>query len=333
MLFKGNGVAYFDDATLADENTTNLVSRMSSLSVGRNPRSMKRLTNILSLIKIFNSVSPYAAEENSEKFEKVMNFGLICLQLAFPRVYQILVSEPDFQQWNEAKAEQMNLEEIPEEVKARLESMETFDEEWEQFLYRYCQREPHLQANADNISQLLNLIKKQRPVDAKRSLPEILEGLLALSSVTQVEINSGKGASVRKGNKVFLSGMDARADNKRDEGFDESGLIITQKLHYLIKSMAQDTGIPLEIRYTSMMNFVIPTRRKGVVSTWNTKGGKLNVVVRLPAHAGAAIFPEGRAKIGKNDDEIKLLIENDQYFEAMKSMFMEVIKTALELKD
>lgn len=318
-------IGYFDDKSLAEQDTAHLVSKMSSLSVGRNPRAMKRLTNILSLIKIFNTISKEALVENDKKFQKIMNFGLICIQLAFPRIYQLLVNEPDFEQWNDSKAEQMNLEEISEEIKARLESMDTFDEEWEQFLFRFCQTEPYLQANADNISQLLNLIKEQRPKNETRSFPEILEGLLALSSVTQVEINDGKGVSVRKGNKVFLSGLEAWKNSKRADAFDESGIAISEKLHGLITAASKEVNKELEVRFSGMMNFVTPSKKKSIVATWNTKGGRVHVLIRVPTYQAVGLFPEGRANPSKSEDEIKLLIKDEADYKLLETAISESV--------
>lgn len=326
-------IGYFDENALQNGETANMVSRMSSLSVGRNPRAMKRLTNILSLIKIFNQVSQDASIQNDEDFEKTMNFGLICLQLAYPPVYQQLVEEPDFEQWSEAKAEQMNLKDIPEEVKARLESMETFDEEWEQFLYRFCQRDLFLQSNADNISQLLNLIKAQRPSSEPRSLPEILEGLLALSSVTQVEISGAKNQGAKKGNKTFLNGIDAWKESKRGEGFSEVSLTVTEKLHDLIEQIAKDVNMPLEVRYTGMMNFVISSRKKAVVATWNTKGGKVHVVIRISSHAGIGIFSAERAKPNNKENEIKLIINGEDDYSSLKDGLKEAVTLAFNTPD
>ncbi|MGJ8641764.1 MAG: KAP family P-loop NTPase fold protein [Luteolibacter sp.] len=326
-------IGYFDASSLDGGETSSIVSRMSSLSVGRNPRAMKRLTNILSLIKIFNQVSQEAAVQNDKDFEKIMNFGLICLQLAYPPVYQMLLEEVDFEQWSEAKAEQMNLEGIPEEVSARLESMETFDEEWEQFLFRFCQRDPYLQSNADNISQLLNLIKLQRPVSESRSLPEILEGLLALSSVTQVEISGASGQGIKKGNKVFLNGIEAWKENKREEGFVEVGLNVTEKLHDSIQAIGKELNMPLEVRYTGMMNFITPSRKKAIVSTWNTKGGKVHVVIRVPSHAGMGKFDAERAKPNKKEDEVRLLISGEDDYSSLESGIQEAVTLAFNIAD
>lgn len=318
-------IGYFDADSLANPETIELISRMSSLSVGRNPRAMKRLTNILSLIKIFNQINREVAEKNSQDYEKVMNFGLICLQLAYPPVYQFLSEDPDFEQWTESKAEQLNLAEISEDVKSRLESIGTYDDEWELFLFRFCQRDFYLQSNVDNIIQLLNLIKRQRPATDSRSLSEILEGLLALSSVTQVEISATKKNIGKKGNKVFLNHIEAWKSNKMSDGYTEASLRTTCELHDQVSDVANRLDLPLEIRYTNMMNFVTPSKRKAIVSTWTTKGGKLHVTIRIPFDQGAQIFSPTRITSNNELDEIKVTVSDHEDYLALKSGLSEAI--------
>ena len=76
------------DATLAEN-----LSEISRLSVGTNPRSLKRLTNTLSLISLINK---RMQAEESDNTNKLINFALVCMQIAYPYIYNQLTEEPDF---------------------------------------------------------------------------------------------------------------------------------------------------------------------------------------------------------------------------------------------
>ena len=77
------------------------------------PRSIKRLVNS-SLIQIFTDVKNKKSApgfDNTAKEEDVddtitaedefLMFALLCLQIAYPAVYSLLVEEPDFLKWDD----------------------------------------------------------------------------------------------------------------------------------------------------------------------------------------------------------------------------------------
>jgi hypothetical protein len=106
---------------------------------GKNPRALKRLTNSLSLIKIFNELDAKRESYNNEQYEKLINIGLICCQITYPFIYRLLNSEPDFKKWNEKTATRHKLKALEEEQIEILEQSEEFDEEWEQ-VKKYIKR-------------------------------------------------------------------------------------------------------------------------------------------------------------------------------------------------
>lgn len=261
-------IGYFDEKTLKDENIAQTLSEMSSLSVGKNPRAMKRLTNILSLIKIFNEISAKANEVNDEKHERIINFGLICLQLAYPTIYDLLSEHTAIDQWNLAKAESLGLPKLEEDVLKSISNQIEFDEDWEQFLYSVCQEDEFLKSNAVNISRLLNMIIENIPKNIEQE--EILSKLLSLSSVTSVSV-SGNKRSIKKGLKEFVDGFDSWIELKRTkQNFapTHKGIQFTKHLHDSFISYCESNSIAYKVSYSGMMNFKFENQKSQCIQSW-----------------------------------------------------------------
>lgn len=177
-------VGYINDLQTKDKKFEQLLSRICSLSVGSNPRSLKRLLNTVSLITIISKESDYNLE-TEEEYKVVLNFALICIQIAYPALYKALCLEGDYRTWNASIARKLNLRDLNEKELERLKAAEEFDEEWEQVLYRICERDNYLHNRAVQISQLFNLLLSILP-DGE-DLGNIISDLLALSSVTDVQ--------------------------------------------------------------------------------------------------------------------------------------------------
>ena len=75
---------------------------MLNFSISGNPRSIKRLINSLSLIKIINR---YSEDQDSDflkdKVGATIMFAMVCLQTAHPDVYDLLAEYPDFTKWDD----------------------------------------------------------------------------------------------------------------------------------------------------------------------------------------------------------------------------------------
>ena len=163
----------------------NIISEMANLSVGTNPRALKRLMNTLSLIQILNSTTGKAQTQVS--WEKQINFGLVCMQIAYPFIYGILNAEPDFKRWTPDLLKRHKVNALSTEDKEQLAQDELFDEEWEQILYQLCQKDIYLSNRVFLISTLLNRLAQLVPENA--NLGETIERILELSAVTSVDAN------------------------------------------------------------------------------------------------------------------------------------------------
>ncbi len=165
------------DATLAEN-----LSEISRLSVGTNPRSLKRLTNTLSLISLINK---RMQAEESDNTNKLINFALVCMQIAYPYIYNQLTEEPDFKAWNEKVASKLKLRPLTPVEEDSLNATGEFDEPWEKVVFRMCQKETFLSNRAFQVSALLNKISEIIGDDAR--LGEVVEATLELSAVTNLK--------------------------------------------------------------------------------------------------------------------------------------------------
>lgn len=168
------------------------------LSVGTNPRSLKRLINTLSLLHIIGSQKDGAANKNNEN-ESLINFGLVCIQIAYPRIYQAILEEPDFKGWNDKTAKRLRLTELSELQLSHLKDIEEFDEEWELVVYRIAQQETFLSSRAFQISQLLNFIAEAVP--REEDFGNYISRVIGFSTVTSVSLDF-ISKSTKKGNRV-----------------------------------------------------------------------------------------------------------------------------------
>lgn len=204
-------IEFFSDEELAKEGMAETLSEISQLSVGCNPRSLKRLMNTLSLISIINSERK--SEDETKMQNKMLNFALVCMQIAYPYIYNQLTEEPDFKQWNEGIAAKLKLRPMTEDEKHSLDAAEEFDEDWEKVLFRMCQKEIYLSNRVFQVSLLLNKIAELVNDDA--NLGTIVETTLELSAVTNLKaFDTPKKAIIKKSVVLGDYYIDIMADNK-----------------------------------------------------------------------------------------------------------------------
>ena len=171
-----------------EEQSTNkelaaTVSDITRLAVGTNPRGIKRLLNSLSLISCINN-----KENNQVLSDIIINFALVNIQIAYPAIYKLLLLFPNFTEWDEKIALQMNLTAIEEHVLNKLDAQDEFDEVWEKVLFRVCERDYYLKKKALYVSRLLNnlrevILGENEDGDIGKRISQII----LLSSVTNIE--------------------------------------------------------------------------------------------------------------------------------------------------
>lgn len=178
-------IEFFSKEELADTVSAENLSEIARLSVGCNPRSLKRLTNTLSLISIINESLAKASSLTQTTKDKTLNFALVCMQIAYPYIYNQLSEEPDFKKWNESVATKLKLRQLTESEKESLDVTDEFDDEWEKVLFRMCQKEIYLSNRVFSVSGLFNKIADV--VNDDEHLGDIIASTIELSAVTNLK--------------------------------------------------------------------------------------------------------------------------------------------------
>ena len=217
-----------------DQLDEDLIESLVTLSIGTNPRSIKRLINSLSLIKILNdtknvSDSGRGGSAINNKDVATVMLAMVCLQIANSDIYDMLVAEPTFvDSWDNNFAYKLTQkkEELDkgweENFKQALAS-EDFDEIWEQCLYRVCYVNPRQRPNATKYSKFLSDLRENyKPEEFQKLLATALKetAVTAVSATDKPNVRPAKGSF----KPFFNRGIDdwierMREDNNSDENF------------------------------------------------------------------------------------------------------------------
>ncbi len=181
-------IGYIGPREKEDKALCEAITYYALQSVGTNPRSLKRLINYLSLIKLVIAQTQDKEDDADFAAWKDILFALVSLQIQYPKVYEALQGDSDFPTWGEAFEQKWQIPALKEGEKEKLAAMKEFDEPWEQMLFRFCRRDTFLEARSLNISRILNRIRARITADnPTESVGDTVEWLLRLSAVTSVK--------------------------------------------------------------------------------------------------------------------------------------------------
>ncbi len=193
-------------------------AKVVRMTVGTNPRSLKRYLNSYSLINQVKQVD----EEHESSDSSLILFALLGIQISFPYVFRMLTKQPDYLSWDSAltSKEDINFDAMKEKIKAYGES-EYLDETWEQVLWSLCQRDAYLRSRAFDALALLNFLRDKYG----ESLGDELEAALEFAAITSVDDDSsGKQATIKVGNKTLYSGLEPKLHQMEEAGLSKAGI-------------------------------------------------------------------------------------------------------------
>ncbi|MGX5469124.1 P-loop NTPase fold protein [Bacillus toyonensis] len=178
-------ISYFEELRYEDTQLEKFKQKMSDiveLSVGKNPRALKRLINSLSLLKIINK---NIGKNVQESYEEIVFFALVSIQTAYPKIYDLLKTEPCFDKWNKetvnlfVRKNNNNLQ-VLEIVKQHSEILS-----WEEVLELICE-DIYLERNFSAIRDILKIILEEIPSEKLQLLGNIIQDTLPLTGLTDV---------------------------------------------------------------------------------------------------------------------------------------------------
>ena len=194
------------DSTQDKVNDVEVSQALTSIiqySIGGNPRSLKRLVNSLSLIQMFMNTRGNREQSSkmTETEKDILMFAIVCLQIQYPDIYEMLTLFPNFKSWDDEAVHEMtdgkekNVEIYPnfKEDKKAISAKELFDEDWEQALYTVCYIKERYRYKVTEISKLLNFIddvvlKEKNDLDVAEATREILSET-SITSIVSKNLN------------------------------------------------------------------------------------------------------------------------------------------------
>ena len=199
-------IAYYDSEK--DELSEELIEPLVTLSIGTNPRSIKRLINSLSLIKILNDTKNESESGGGSAIDNAdvatIMLAMVCLQIANSEIYDMLVAEPKFvDKWDELFAykitqkKETTIDNSWNENFEQAKKSKDFDESWEQCLYRVCYVNPKQRAKATKYSKFLSVLReKYDPEQFEEYLTTALKetAVTAVSATDKPNIRPPKGS-------------------------------------------------------------------------------------------------------------------------------------------
>lgn len=287
------GTGYVDEKGLDVEDIREIILR----TIGGNPRSIKRLVNSISLIQIFSEEKIRSGNEeqlisgsfedqdnddesinNETDEEKILMFALLCLQIAFPSIYRLLLQEPNFQKWDEdfaykqtERTEETMLangtgaEEVFKRDFENAKRTADCDEPWENALFRICYINPQLKVRFGDISKFLNYIKNKIYRENPEAIGESIAKIIKQTTVTNVTSTAGdqniRSALLKSNVRQAISFDEFISIKKLDDHYKNN---IIKFINYL-----KSNDIDLEEKYTpsqiSIRNINSRKRAKNVI--------------------------------------------------------------------
>ncbi len=142
------GIGYLKDIDTSDPNVRARFSSVVESSVGKNPRSIKRLINTLSLLDCIAQCGS-EKDEVATMDEKLLNFIIVAIQICYPQIYRLLVHKPGFTSWDAVFAHK-------EGVALSTDGQEA--QEWGDILEAACSIDKYLTQHISDIINLFSMI-------------------------------------------------------------------------------------------------------------------------------------------------------------------------------
>ncbi len=157
-------------------------------ALGSNPRSLKRLANSLSFINLLmQSLQPdQGSQKGISSVEKQISFAVVCLQIAFPPIYNLLADNADFQNWNEEFAQKHMADKSSLKEPAVIKQHEILSAEWQRIIFALCSKSPYLSKHTFNIIRFLDQMKLLAE-EQNLLIGDLISDVFEFSSITNVK--------------------------------------------------------------------------------------------------------------------------------------------------
>lgn len=307
-------------------------------TVGYNPRSLKRFLNSYNLLRSLKHLNLEQNEVES-KYDDLVLFALLGIQISYPKIFRMLAQEPDFWMWNTATANkfQIDLSLVAKQIESFGDQMkQKTDEQWEQVIYGFCQKplktgaaDPYLSARWESVIDLLNLLggkiigksfdkisDKERD-SLTQEFNNAWQNGLALAAITNVDDDPKSKTNEEKNKRVSFETLDGKIAQLKNPEINTDAF---QIWHALILHIVSHPS--LQIRFNGSAVAAKDSKGNNILTLWNPSNGKKTQVGLYLFHSGlnprpnAGIIeefnkdPEKRFKV--NTTNPQMVIETTQ---------------------
>ena len=199
-------IGYFDDNRFEKLSNDVVLDKFTELvknSTGPNPRSIIRLINSLSLIDIMQKQTN--AQEKFSDEDEILSFGLICMQIAYPKIYRLLQEKPNFNIWEDEYDEIVRIFDLKSSENAetlKIEDKTVIDDDeeeqsgtsqenkgvpWNDVIDAFCEEDVYLRKYRAHISNMLEIFAGlYNSIGDENLVGERIDTIMAISAVTSV---------------------------------------------------------------------------------------------------------------------------------------------------
>jgi len=173
----------------ANENIIKTITAFSLMTVGTNPRSIKRLVNTLSFINLLvSSKNKFCKEVNElNSTKKIILFSLAAMQVAYPAILNLLSDNHDFENWSDEFSKKHSINDNNKDIENDSVFL-SLKEQWKRILFSFCNKSVYLRKQFFNIVGIFRLIQ-QVCEDANENMNDILSEMLDYLSVTNLNVD------------------------------------------------------------------------------------------------------------------------------------------------
>lgn len=139
-------IGFLSELDACNPKVNDELAKVVELSVGKNPRSIKRLINTLSLLDCIAHCVGDASKSTLQ--EKKLSFIIVAIQICYPRIYRLLEHNPDFIAWDRDFC-----------LKEGLQLDEKAECQWEDIVSSACSSEKYLTQHTDDVINLMSMIE------------------------------------------------------------------------------------------------------------------------------------------------------------------------------
>lgn len=279
-------------------------SEVVKLTVGYNPRSLKRFINSFSLLRSLREIDDESLKEDAEatEYDDLVLFAILGLQISYNKIFRIIAKSPQFWDWDVSDANKfrVDLELVDKQIKTFGDNMKAkTDETWEQIIYGICHSklssgliDPYLSARWENIVDVLNLLAVQTmQSDFKKSKNKdpfeiAWNNGLSLAAITNVDDDPSLKSREGKRKHVSFDTLESKADAIVELGVQPS---LVKTWRALAEKITNDDSINHKLNGSNIT--IRSKKNQKLMTMWNPSNGKNKSVSLYVFHSPTAQRP------------------------------------------